>query len=64
MADIKIFSVQNHTSLSIQVQLEQITENVEIVPDLSEGLETAIAYIKNVSDKSEHFPSCISESKF
>ena len=64
MADIKIFSVQNYTSLSIQVQLEQITENVEIVPDLSKGLEIAIEYIKNVSDKSEHFPSCISESYF
>ena len=58
IADIQIFAVHHNTSLPIQIQLEQVTEDVIIRPDLSKGLEKAIEYIKNVSLTSQHLPSC------
>ena len=57
MTDIKTFLNYRDTSIPIQVQLEQITENIDIRPDLSKSIEIAIEYIKNVSLKSKHFMS-------
>ena len=57
MTDIKTFSINRDTSIPIQVQLEQITEDIDIRPDLSKGIEIAIEYMKNVSLKSKHLTS-------
>ena len=57
MTDIKTFSIYRDTSIPIQVQLEQITEDIDIRPDLSKGIEIAIEYMKNVSLKSKHLTS-------
>ena len=58
LPDIQVFAVNHDTTLPLNIQLELVTEDVEISPDLSKGLEKAIEYIKNVSSTSPHFPIC------
>ena len=62
--DVQTFSLHHDASLSIQIQLEQVTEDVDIRLDISRGLEKALEYIKNVSSASQqHSPSCSGMAK-
>ena len=49
IGDIEFFSVNHGGELSIQIELEQILEDIELGPQSAKRLEQAIAYIKNVS---------------
>ena len=62
--DVQTFSLHHDASLSIQIQLEQVTEDVDIRLNISRGLEKALEYIKNVSSASQqHLPSCSGMAK-
>ena len=49
MDNIKSFILNRCKNMSIQIELEQILEEIELDPEAPQGLEQAIAYIKNVS---------------
>ena len=59
MSNIEIFTVSRSKKISFQIELEQILEDIELDPRASNGLEHAIAYIRNVSSTSNQSLSCI-----
>ena len=55
---IKEFVYANNLSMSIQAQLTQLMEDVELNPYKNDGLEVAIAYIKQTSSSNSPFKTC------
>ena len=49
MDNIESFILNRCKNMSIQIELEQILEEVELDPEAPQGLEWTMAYIKNVS---------------
>ena len=54
---IKLFTQSNNLNISIEAQISQLMEDVELNPYYNDGLEVAIAYIKHKSSKSP-FKTC------
>ena len=50
---IKEFAYFNNLNMSIQAQITQLMENVQLNPYINDGLEVAIAYIKQTASNSQ-----------
>ena len=57
LPNIELFTHVNNLNISIQAQITQLMEDVELNPYWNDGLEVAIAYIKHKSSK-DTFISC------
>ena len=58
MSNIEIFTISRSKKISVQIELEQILEDIELDPRGAGGLEYAIDYIRNVSSTTNQSQSC------
>ena len=56
--NLELFYVNRQKEMSIQSELEQVLEDVELQLDPSKGLEQVMAYIKNSTMMLTHFSLC------
>ena len=65
---IKEFAYFNNLNMSIQAQITQMMENVQLNPYINDGLEVAIAYIKQTVSNSQlktcsELPECLESTR-